>query len=58
MSAVRDCLVAHAWHQIGCRCGWLNPIPIEGDPDDADRAYAEHVEDQLIALVSTIEATP
>ncbi len=45
--ALVDTLVRHAWHQIGCKCGWVNPVSWDADPQDAERSYAEHVAEVL-----------
>ncbi len=41
---VVDVLLAHSWHQIGCKCGWENP---DADSEFSDRTHAEHVSLQL-----------
>lgn len=48
MTTTVETLLAHTWHQVGCKCGWVNPTSYDdGEPEEADRAHAEHVAEQL-----------
>lgn len=48
-TALVDLLAAHSWHQIGCACGWDNPVTFEEPNTAHDRAYAEHLAGVLAA---------